>query len=160
MKKIIKKTQIIVFRSVKDLTKSDQKLLELAKQSLEHSYSPYSNFKVGAAIRLKNGKMLGGSNQENASYPLCLCAERVALSAAESQYPGVPVVAMAITARNPKQIIDHPVSPCGACRQAMAETEHKHRHRMKLILQGETGDIYTLNAAKDLLPLLFDSSYL
>lgn len=160
MKKIIAKTTIKVYSSIKELSKKDQALLALAKKSLKDSYSPYSNFKVGAAIRLKNGKLLGGSNQENAAYSLCICAERVALSTADSQYPGVPVVAIAVTAKNPKQLMDMPISPCGACRQSMAENELKHQQKMKVILQGEVGDIYILKSAKALLPLLFDGSFL
>ena len=138
----------------------DQKLLKKAKQALKKSYSPYSNFKVGAAILLNNGKMMSGSNQENASYPLCLCAELVTISAADSVYPKIPILAMAITAKSPTQTIIQPVAPCGACRQVIFETEMKHDTPMRILLQGEKGKVYIIEGAKDLLPLSFDGSLL
>ena len=160
MKKRVLKTPIEIYKNIDELSKKERRLLKLARKSLDHSYSPYSNFRVGAAVRLKNGKMIGGSNQENASYPICLCAERVALSAAESQYPEQPVTAIAITVYNPEQIIQQPASPCGSCRQALVETEKKHQQDIKLIMQGEIGKIYIIKTAKGLLPLAFDGSYL
>lgn len=160
MKTLIIETAIQVYPNIEQLSQEEKELLELARTSLEHSYSPYSNFKVGAAILLVNGKMMGGSNQENASYPLCLCAERVVISAADSQYPGIPIKTLAVTAKNPNMVINQPVSPCGACRQSILEVENKHAQKVKVILQGETGEIYILDSAKDLLPLSFDASYL
>ncbi len=160
MKKHILKTAIEVYTSEKELSLKDQKLMKKAKQALKKSYSPYSNFKVGAAILLKNGKMMSGSNQENASYPLCLCAERVTISAADSVHPKVPILAMAITAKSPSQTITKPVAPCGACRQVIFETEMKHDTPMRILLQGETGKVYVIEGGKDLLPLSFDGSLL
>ena len=160
MKKLVLQTAVNVYSDLAELSKIEQELLALAKQSLQDSYSPYSNFQVGAAILLQNGAMIGGSNQENASYPLCLCAERVALSAAASQAPKEAILAMAITAKNPKMVLQQPVSPCGACRQVIVETEQKHQQSIRLLLQGETGDIYVIESAKELLPLSFDSSFL
>ena len=104
--------------------------------------------------------MIQGSNQENAAYPLCLCAERVAIAAADSVYPGVPIIAIAITAKSLNQVVDSPVSPCGACRQVICETEGKHQTPMRIILQGETGKVYVLSSGNDLLPLSFDGSRL
>lgn len=160
MKKRILKTAIEVYASEKELSLEDQKLMKKAKQALKKSYSPYSNFKVGAAILLKNGKMMSGSNQENASYPLCLCAERVTIAAADSVYPRVPILAMAITAKSPSLTISKPVAPCGACRQVIFETEMKHDTPMRILLQGETGKVYIIEGGKDLLPLSFDGSLL
>jgi len=160
MKKVILKTSMHVYANVDELEEQDQKLLKLAKKSLNHSYSPYSNFKVGAALLLANGKMIGGSNQENASYPLCLCAERVALAAAASRYPKTPVVGIAITAKGGSKQINKPISPCGACRQCLCETENRHEQSMRIILQGEIGEIYVMESGRDLLPLSFDSNFL
>lgn len=160
MKKIILKTPIEVYTSEKELAKKDQRLIKKAKKALNNSWSPYSGFQVGAALLLKNGKMIGGSNQENAAYPLCLCAERVAIAAADSVYPGVPIVAIAVTAKSLNQVVDTPVSPCGACRQVICETEGKHETTMRIILQGETGKVYILSSGNDLLPLSFDGTQL
>ncbi len=160
MKKVIIERSYSLYDTLDELSKTDQQLLQLAKKSLNHSYSPYSNFKVGAGLLLENGEMVGGSNQENASYPLCLCAERVAIAAADSQYNGVPIVAIAVTAKSANVPIKEPISPCGACRQVLCETEQKHKHEMRVILQGETGQIMVFETAKDLLPFLFDGSFL
>lgn len=160
MKKINIHTSLEVATDPKELQDADRTLLKLAKSALGHSYSPYSNFKVAAGIRLKNGVLLSGSNQENASYPLCLCAERVAIAAADAQYPGVPIVAMAITVKNPLKVIQSPAFPCGACRQVICETEQKHQQEIRLILQGETGDIYIASSGLSILPFSFDISFL
>lgn len=160
MKKIKLESLVALYPHVKELPQQDQTLLAMAKSALKDSYSPYSNFKVGAAVLLSNGKMLGGSNQENASYPLCLCAERVALATAASQYPQEAVHAIAVTAYNASQKVSQPVSPCGACRQVILETELRFHQDIRIILQGEEGPVYVLDKAKDLLPLSFDGSFL
>lgn len=160
MKKIVLQTTIKVYTDSSELNPEDQQLLALAKNALQDSYSPYSQFQVGAALLLQDGTMIGGSNQENAAYPLCLCAERVALGAAAAQYPREPIIAIAITAKNPKLLQEKPVSPCGACRQVLLETEAKHQQTMRILLQGEVGDIYLIDQARDLLPLSFDGSFL
>jgi len=158
MKKRILKTAIEVYNSEKELESQDQKLIKMAKKALKKSYSPYSKFQVGAAILLANGKMLSGANQENASYPLCLCAERVVLSAASCTYPDVPIVAMAITAKSSSQKVESPVAPCGACRQVICETEMRYKKDIRLILQGEKGKVFITSSGKNLLPLSFDGS--
>ncbi|MFK8101315.1 MAG: cytidine deaminase [Saprospiraceae bacterium] len=160
MKEISLTTTLKVYQETKDLSEEAQALLQLAKTALADAYAPYSKFQVGAGLLLANGKMIGGSNQENASYPLCLCAERVAIAAAASQYPKVAVTAIAVTAKNPRQTITAPVSPCGACRQVICETEQKYQQDIQIIMQGEEGEIYVLDRAKDLLPLSFDASVL
>lgn len=142
-----------------ELPAPDQELLELARRSLEHSYSPYSHFRVGAAIRLANGEMMGGSNYENAAYPLCICAEQSVLAAAASRFPGIAVTAIAITINNPNRAISQPAAPCGACRQVICETERRNKQEMRVILRGETGPVYVFARGGDLLPLAFDELF-
>ena len=149
-----------VVDSVKELSKSDRLLLKKAQNALKDSWSPYSNFKVGAAVLLKNKKILKGSNQENAAYPMCLCAERTAFAAAASQFPKSPVTTIAVTVKNPEFIIKTPAAPCGACRQVICETELKHEQNIRVILRGEKGPIYVFKTGKDLLPFGFDASFL
>jgi homotetrameric cytidine deaminase len=94
-----------------------EKLLEQARQAALHSYSPYSGFRVGAALQLTNGQIVTGTNVENASYGLTICAERSALARAISQFgPGISIESVAVANLN-----DAPSPPCGACRQVLAE---------------------------------------
>ena len=160
MKKITLKTEISAYESKDQMPIEYQELLALAHKSVEDAYAPYSKFKVGAGVLLSNGKLVAGSNQENAAYPVCICAERVALSAAASLYPKTPIVAIAVTAKSHRNKITQPISPCGTCRQFMSEVEDKHQQSFKVILQGESGPIYVFDSAKGLLPLSFDSSFL
>ena len=150
----------LVFDSPDTLPGPDGALLLAARQALEHAYAPYSQFRVGAAVLLENGQTVSGSNQENASFPLALCAERVALSAVESRFPNIKILAMAITIRNQKRMIDRPAAPCGACRQVIAEKEWRQQAPFRIILQGETGPVFVLASGRDLLPLTFDPEYL
>src|SRR6188508_1372094 len=113
------------FETSNQLNAEDQKLLGKARETVQNAYAPYSNFYVGAAVLLDNGVTVIGNNQENASYPLGLCAERVAIFAASAQYPGIAIKSIAITARSNQFVIDKPIAPCGACRQAIAEYEHR-----------------------------------
>lgn len=149
-----------IYDAKEELSALDAELLSTAKAALSKSYSPYSRFQVGAAVRLANGAVISGANQENAAYPMCLCAEQVTLATAASQYPGVAIEAIAITVRNEGKPITEPASPCGACRQVLCETQSRHRHPIRTILQGETGPIYALDKASDLMPLSFDASFL
>ncbi|HHB51691.1 MAG TPA: cytidine deaminase [Saprospiraceae bacterium] len=160
MKKIEIKTEILVAENIEDLNSEDKTLLMEAKNALEKSYSNYSNFKVGAAVLLENGEIINGANQENAAYPMCLCAERVALAAASSIYPQSPVKAIAVTVKNPVNKVTTPAAPCGACRQVMSETEDRYGTKMKVIMQGEEGEIYQVQSVKDLLPLFFTGDFL
>ena len=159
-RELVIKTAVKVYDSPELMSKDDQHLLAEAKAAMQDSYSPYSQFKVGAAILLDNGIVLRGSNQENAAYTMCLCAERVALAAADSQFQGVPVVAIAVTATSKNHDLNKPISPCGACRQSIAETEYKHETKMKIIMQGESGPVYEVESGMGLLPLGFDGSVL
>lgn len=160
MKKISLTTSIEVYASVDELPKELKHLMDKAREGLNKSYSPYSEFKVSAAVLLKNGEIITGANQENAAYTMCLCAERVALAAASSEFPDSPVEAIAITVKNNNNPVTSPAAPCGACRQVLSETEDRFQHRIKILLQGESGETYLLSSAKDLLPLFFDSSFL
>ena len=135
-------------------------LVAKAKEATNTSYAPYSNFYVGAAALLDDGTIIIGSNFENASYPLCLCAERVALASVHSQYPGAVVKMMAVTARNPKAVLSEPVAPCGACRQVLLEYEQKQKSEIKIIMFGEEGRIAICKSAASLLPMAFDHSFL
>lgn len=160
MKKQTITTEFTSFDSLVELPEPDRQLLSLAKNALENAYSPYSNFKVGAAVLLENGEMVGGSNYENASYPLCICAEQTVLTTAANLHPGIPPVALAVCVRNPKQVIEIPGPPCGACRQVICETELRYKQPIRVILQGETGPVFVFESGLSLLPLAFDKSFL
>lgn len=149
-----------IFENASELSQPDGQLLERARRALEEAYAPYSNFFVGAAILLENGTIIAGANQENASFPLSLCAERVALGAVESQFPHAKVLAMAISIRNQNKPIDKPAAPCGACRQVIVEKEWRQKAPFRIILQGESGPVYIFSSGRELLPLTFDPDYL
>ena len=158
----IRKGSIQSFYQIVDhfdaLSKSDQQLIKKAQEILEVSYSPYSNFKVGSSLILDDGTILTGTNQENASYPLCICAERVALYHAGAQFPNHKIISLAVTAKSATQALLNPVSPCGACRQVITEFETKQQAPIRLILMGEKGEIFIFDSASDLLPLGFSGS--
>ncbi|MBZ0328584.1 MAG: cytidine deaminase [Altibacter sp.] len=160
MKKIKIETHLEVFDSVSELPKEIQDLLSKAQQARENAYAPYSHFRVGAALQLASGEIVTGNNQENAAFPSGLCAERVAVFHAGATYPDMTIVAMAITARSLNQKVDTPTPPCGACRQALAEYEVKQKSPISIYFMGEVGKVVKSNSVKELLPLIFDSSYL
>ncbi len=149
------KIKITEYLATSELPEEDQKLLQQAAKSASRSYAPYSEFHVGAAVLLENGEIICGSNQENAAYPAGLCAERVALFYANSQYPGVKVKALAVTAHADHFIIDKPISPCGTCRQVIAETESRQQRKIKILMQGESGPVNMTEGIENLLPLTF-----
>lgn len=142
-----------------ELTPEEKQLVEVARQATFRSYSPYSHFSVGASVLLANGVILSGSNQENAAYPSGLCAERTVLFYANSQYPNQPITMMAIAARSEKGFTEIPITPCGACRQVLAETERRFEQSIRILLYGETETII-IDGVKDLLPFLFDEDIL
>lgn len=160
MKTITISAALDVYDNEAELPGDVQNLMEQAIEAREKSYSPYSQFKVGAAILLENGEVITGSNQENASYPAGLCAERTAIFYAGAKYPGVKMIKMAITARSEKQPVEVPTPPCGSCRQAIAEYEVKQEHPMEIYFMGEKGQVVKSNSISDLLPLIFDKTYL
>lgn len=138
-----------------ELSIDDRCLIDRAIAATANSYAPYSNFRVGAAVRLEDGTTVVGANQENAAYPSGLCAERTALFAAQAQYPDQPVRALAIAARNTAgELTPEPVTPCGACRQAALEIEERAAAPIRILLYGVRG-IYVVNSVSDLLPLSF-----
>lgn len=143
------------YKNEGELSKIDQQLLKNAKLAINASYAPYSAFHVGAAVLLDNGVVVSGSNQENGAYPSGLCAERVALFHAKHQYPQASVDALAITAHADHFEIDHPITPCGACRQVIAEVQNRQTKKIKIILKGETGEVQIIDGIENLLPLMF-----
>lgn len=152
--------ELTVFENYDDMSVDDQKLMEAAIASRKNAYAPYSNFLVGAAVLLENGEIVIGNNQENASYPSGLCAERVAVFYAGAKYPGVSIKAIAITATSKKYVVNEPAAPCGNCRQAISEYEQKQEAPIQLILMGETGEVIKCNSISDILPLAFGKSFL
>ncbi len=144
------------FSSIDELPGADKKLIADARKSVMSAYAPYSRFSVGAAVLLENGVVMLGNNQENASYPIGLCAERVAVFAAAANYPGVKIKAIAITALSRQFLIDKPITPCGACRQAIAEYEHRYASPIRLIMVGETGNVLVADSIRHFLPYQFN----
>ena len=148
------------FTTPEDLPSEDKHLLATAQTALPNAYAPYSNFQVAAAARLEDGTIVTGWNTENAAYPMCLCAEPATLAAAASQRPGMAVVAMAITVKSANQVLDQPASPCGSCRQQLAEHEGRFGQPIRVILRGEAGPVYVFEAASDILPFGFSGKLL
>ncbi len=142
------------FLSLEELSAVEQELVRAAINATSRSYAKYSNFCVGAALRLNDGTIVLGANQENASYPLGLCAERTALFAAQVDKPDQAVSCLAISARNTLGITHTPISPCGSCRQVMVEVEQRYGTPMTVLLYGVKG-VYRFHSAQDLLPLSF-----
>ncbi|MBQ7209663.1 MAG: cytidine deaminase [Paludibacteraceae bacterium] len=131
-----------------------RELVDEAKKMVFRSYSPYSNFKVGAAARLSSGRIQGGSNQENAAYPSGLCAERTTLFAVGAMYPDESVEALAIAAYTNGDYTEMPTAPCGACRQVMLESENRGGKPMKVLLYGKKCT-YVVDSVDQLMPLTF-----
>lgn len=137
-----------------ELSPQDQELIRAAIEATNNAYANYSHFYVGAALRLENGKMVIGANQENAAFPSGLCAERTAVFAAQANYPDSPIETLAIAGRNEKGVLPNPITPCGACRQVILEIEDRYKKPIKILLYG-TQKIYCVRSVKDLLPLSF-----
>jgi cytidine deaminase len=155
-----RKIEFIEYEDERELDPADLSLLQKARETADNAHAPYSGFYVGAAVLLEDGTIVPGSNQENIAYPDGLCAERVALFYASSQYPGIAVDTIAITAKADGFHISTPVTPCGSCRQVMAEMENKYSKRMRLILAGETGSVLLIKGIDNLLPLMFHANEL
>lgn len=160
MKKITISADLEVYDAEAELPQDVQGLMKKAIEARENSYSPYSKFKVGAALQLENGEVITGSNQENASYPAGLCAERTAIFYAGAKFPGVKIQKLAISARSETHIVEIPTPPCGSCRQAIAEYEVKQEQPIEIFFMGEKGKVVKSQSISDLLPLIFDNSYL
>jgi cytidine deaminase len=148
--------QIDIYDSIDHLDPQDAMLLREAGRAAGHAYAPYSHFRVGAAARLANGSVVMGNNQENASFPAGLCAERVMLATISSTHPGVAIDTIAITSLKPNgDPGDHPISPCGICRQSLQEYQYQTKKNIRLVLGGPKGKIYVLPDSGILLPLAF-----
>lgn len=139
---------------LEELNTDDRELVEAAIKATDNSYAKYSNFRVGAALRLGDGRVVIGANQENAVFPLGLCAERTAIFAAQAQYPDQPVTSLSIAARNEDGLVKSPVTPCGSCRQVILEIEERYKQPIRILLYGTDG-VLVVNTVRDLLPLCF-----
>jgi cytidine deaminase len=144
-----------IFDSIDDLDGADQSLLESARKHTAKAYAPYSHFNVAAVAKTTDGHIVNGTNQENASYPVGICAERVLLSALSSIHPDTPVDTIAISYHNLDGSSDHPASPCGLCRQSLVEYEQRMKHPIRLLLSGQQGKVIVLETVKNLLPFSF-----
>ena len=142
------------------LSEADKALIDAARTATKDAYAPYSGFKVAAAARLQNGTVLTGTNQENASYPVGICAERTLLATVGAMFPNAPIDTIAITYLNtaPNSQSDKPVAPCGVCRQTLLEYENRTKTPIRLILTGFTGKIIIIKQAGWLLPFSFSAS--
>lgn len=137
---------------------SERALLQAAQRASQNSHSPYSKFRVGAALLLEDGTIIEGSNQENASFPVGFCAERTALSAKVAIAPKKKIKSIAIRVRSELKTTDQPGAPCGICRQVLLEQEEKQKSNIRVIMQGEKGSILIFDSIKDLVPFHFGAS--
>ena len=160
MKEIKIHSNFKVFDSIDELNDQIKVLFNEAKSIRESAYSTYSKFSVGAAVLLENGKILSGSNQENASYPSGLCAERTVLFYANSKYPNIKIKEIAIIAGSINKINKDPIAPCGACRQVISEFQTKQKSDIGLYFKGEKGKIIYTDSINNLLPFKFDKAFL
>jgi cytidine deaminase len=157
---MIIQTEVKIISDRTKLPVKEADLLGIAQEAAKHAYAPYSQFRVGAAVLLKNGHIISGNNQENAVYPCGMCAERVALFYAASQFPETPITKIAVTAIGNEKEVSQPVPPCGMCRQALLEYETKFREPIEVIMAGEKGEVYIVKSVAELLPLAFDEKCL
>lgn len=160
MKEINITTSFTIFDNLNELPAEIQDLMNQAIEIRKKAYAPYSKFKVGAALLLDNGKVILGSNQENAAYPSGLCAERTAIFYAGSTYPEAKILKMAITAASDNNQTTAPIPPCGSCRQSIAEYEIRQDTPIEIYFMGEIGEVYKSSSLKNLLPLMFDKKFL
>lgn len=156
MKKYTFQFEYTQYDSVDELDETRKKLIEKSKEIAKSAYVPYSNFHVGAAVLLDNGKIITGNNQENASYPVGICAERTLLSYVHANFPKQKKMILAISVLD----TDKNVSPCGLCRQSILEYEGIQNQPIEIILSNRSGSILVIPSASKLLPLHFDSEML
>ena len=143
------------FESTKELSREELGLFQAADEAMENAYAPYSKFKVGAAILLDDGTIVKGSNQENVAYPSGLCAERTAIFAAGSNFPDKKIKKIAIVAKGDLISVENTLSPCGSCRQVMAETESRQREAFEILLRNFNGSVVKFKGVSSLLPFVF-----
>jgi cytidine deaminase len=146
-----------ILAHLSELSAQEQQLVANAKAAFKTAYAPYSGFLVGASVLLENGEVINGSNQENVAYPSGLCAERVALFYAGAKFPDVKINTVAISVLSKNFEVNDVISPCGACRQVMAEYEDKQHRPIKVILHSPTDEVLIANKVEDLLPFMFKS---
>jgi cytidine deaminase len=158
MKEINLTTKIGVYL-LEECSNIEKKLIEAAKNATKRAYAPYSGFSVGAAVLLGNGEIISGNNQENAAYPSGLCAERTTLFFANASFPDQTIEAIAIAAWHKGTFTTDAITPCGACRQVLLETENRFGTPMRVLMCGEEG-IYVVHSVKELLPLSFGDEML
>ena len=144
------------FKSIDELNAEDRELAHAAIEGMQGSYAPYSHFNVGAAVRMTNGQIVRGANQENAAFPSGICAERTAMFAASAKYPDKEMVSIALAGGVYGRITDEPATPCGACRQVMAQYQTRAGKPMSVIMVGGKR-IWKFEKVDDILPLIFDS---
>jgi len=142
------------------LSKDDQELLEAAKKATQTAYAPYSHFNVGAAARLSSNDIIVSSNQESASFPVGICAERALLNSIGSQYPHQKITTLAISYEPVGKPSNEPLSPCGMCRQSLLDYETRFQAPIKIIMAGKSGKVMLVNTASHLLPFGFDGAIL
>ena len=160
MKKIEIKSSALLYADLSELPKADKLLMNRAIEARKTAYAPYSKSSVGAALLLANDEIVLGNNQENAAYPSGMCAERVAIWKAGSDFPGIKILKLAISASSSISKVDKPIGPCGGCRQTLSEYEINQKEPMEIIFMGEVGEVVKTNSLLSLLPFSFDSSYL
>ncbi|KAB1067518.1 cytidine deaminase [Tamlana haliotis] len=160
MKEVKLESKLFVYENLEELPSDVSDLMEKAMLARTRAYAPYSNFQVGAALLLDNGEVVTGNNQENASYPSGLCAERTAIYYAGAQYPDAKIVCMTISATAINAPTSKPIPPCGACRQAMVEYEIKQDEPIEIYFMGEMGAVAKSDSVLNLLPYVFDKSVL
>ena len=151
---------ILIHESFQDLKSSDKMLLERSVEARNNAYAPYSNFQVGAALELENGEIVTGNNQENASYPSGLCAERVAVFYAGAKFPNIAIKTLAISVISKNIEVLEPAAPCGNCRQSLFEYEYRQKSPIRILMMGAKGKVVECPSIADILPLGFDNSYL
>ena len=153
MEHVTIKSDLMIFH-YGELAEEDRMLVDIAREATANSYSPYSHFCVGAAVRLEDGTVIRGANQENAAFSVTMCAERSAIFNAQSNYPHLAITHIAIAAKNIDGFVTNPVSPCGSCRQAILEIEQRYGRDITILLCG-VDVIYVFDSIKALLPLSF-----
>jgi len=160
MKEIKIESNFIVYNSINELPDDIKSLMDEAINAREKAYAPYSKFEVGTAMLLDNGEVVTGNNQENASYPSGLCAERTAIYYAGSKYPNAKILKIAISASSKNQETSTPIPPCGACRQAISEYEEKQNLPIEIYFMGKVGEVVKSDSLVNLLPFVFKKSAL
>lgn len=151
---------LIIHETSQTLSESDRILIGSARENQKFAYAPYSGFLVGVALQTAGGQIVAGANQENASYPLCMCAERVALYHCAMRHPGETIAAIAITVTGNKPM-HTPVPPCGACLQVISEYESRQGDKpIRILMHGETGPVWEAPSVRTMLPHSFDGAYL